>query len=355
MTQAPEVTARRPSASKRAVEKGLAHYQRVVAEALVDDLPSGEPANWLYDLMADYPQRPGKGLRPALCLATAEAHEGRLAEALPSAVAMELLHNAFLIHDDIEDESELRRGRPTLHESHGLPLALNAGDGLAILGFEPLKRNAKLLGHRLASLVANEFTVMARHTLEGQAIELGWIRDGVVDLTPDDYLDLIMRKTCWYTTIHPLRVGTLIGSFGNKNPDAMVDFGFHLGAAFQIRDDVLNLIGDEAVYGKEILGDLLEGKRTLMLIHLLGELQGDDRRFLADYLRRTRRDRTMAEAEHIRQLMEHHGSIVFAEEYARLFALRAEDSYGHAFGAAANNERGRFVRRLIGYMLERAA
>lgn len=339
----------------RAVEEGLAHYQSVVADALADDLPQGEPTKWLYDLVADYPRREGKGLRPALCLATAEAHKGRLSEALPSAVAMELLHNAFLIHDDIEDESELRRGLPTLHEIHGVPLALNAGDGLAILGFEPLRRNAKLLGHRLAALVADEFTVMARHTLEGQAIELGWIRDGVVDLTPDDYLDLIMRKTCWYTTVHPLRVGVLIGSLGTKKPDVMVDFGFHLGAAFQIRDDVLNLIGDEAVYGKEILGDLLEGKRTLMLIHLLGELEGAERRFLTEYLRRTRRDRTMAEAEHIRQLMVDHGSIGFAEAYARLFALRAEDSYGHAFGAAANNDSGRFVRRMIGYMLERAA
>ncbi len=338
-----------------AVEDGLAHYQLLLAEALAHDLPTGDPANWLYDLMADYPQREGKGIRPALCLATAEAHGGRLSEALPSAVAMELLHNAFLIHDDIEDESELRRGLPTLHQTHGIPLALNAGDGLAILGFEPLRRNASLLGHRLATLVADEFTVMARHTLEGQAIELGWIRDGVVDLTPDDYLDLIMRKTCWYTTVHPLRVGALIGSLGTKNPDAMVDFGFHLGAAFQIRDDVLNLIGDEAVYGKEILGDLLEGKRTLMLIHLLGELHGSERQFLSDYLRRVRQDRTMAEAQDIRQLMQDHGSIAFAEEYARLFALRAEDSYGHAFGAAANNDSGRFVRRLIGYMLERAA
>ena len=76
----------------------------------------------------------------------------------------------------------------------------------------------------------------------------------------DDYLDLVMRKTCWYTTIHPLRVGALIGSWGVADPDPMIDFGFHLGAAFQIRDDVLNIVGDPKVYGKEILGDLIEGK-----------------------------------------------------------------------------------------------
>ena len=97
---------------------------------------------------------------------------------------------------------------------------------------------------------------MMLHTLEGQATELGWRRDIVVDLTPEDYLDLIMRKTCWYTTIHPLRVGALVGSAGSADVTHMVRFGFYLGAAFQIRDDLLNLVGDEETYGKEILGDL---------------------------------------------------------------------------------------------------
>jgi geranylgeranyl diphosphate synthase, type II len=335
------------------VEEELARYRSVVAAALESDLPRGEPTSWLYDLVAEYPGRDGKGLRPALCLATTEAFDGRPAEAVPSAVAIELLHNAFLVHDDIEDESELRRGRPTLHAEHGVPLALNAGDALAILGLGPLRRNAEVLGPRLAARIADEFVTMARYTLEGQAIELGWIRDRVEGLTPEDYLGLIMRKTCWYTTIHPLRIGLLVGTLGAGNPDRMVDFGFHLGAAFQIRDDVLNLVGDESLYGKEILGDVLEGKRTLLLIHLLAEAGGADRAFLDGFLARSRHDRTREEAERVRELMVAHGSLAFAEEYARLFALRAEDSYGHAFGVAANTAAGRFVRRLIGYMLER--
>ena len=83
-----------------------------------------------------------------------------------------------------------------------------------------------------------------------------------------------MHKTCWYTTIHPLRVGALIGSLGRSDLDSLVRFGFYLGAAFQIRDDLLNLVGDEAKYGKESCGDLYEGKRTLMVIHLLREARG---------------------------------------------------------------------------------
>ena len=115
---------------------------------------------------------------------------------------------------------------------------------------------------------------MALRTLEGQATELGWRRDGVDALEPEDYLELIMHKTCWYTTVHPLRVGALIGSGGTADLRPMVRFGFHLGAAFQIQDDLLNLVGTEREYGKEIDGDLYEGKRTLPLIHLIRNARG---------------------------------------------------------------------------------
>ena len=232
-------------------------------------MPDTEPRQHLWDLVAEYPGRGGKAIRPALCLATTVAFGGELDEALPSAVALELLHNAFLVHDDIEDASLLRRGRPTLHAEHGVPLAINAGDALAVLAGAALRENRRRLGSRLASRIGDEFDLMARRTIEGQARELGWRRDVVCDLGPDDYLDLIMHKTCWYTTIHPLRVGALIGSLGRSDLDSLVRFGFYLGAAFQIRDDLLNLIGDEAKYGKESCGDLYEGKRTLMVIHLL--------------------------------------------------------------------------------------
>src|SRR4029079_18070314 len=138
----------------------------------------------------------------------------------------------------------------------------------------------------------DEFELMARRTIEGQARELGWRRDGVRDLTPDDYLDLIMHKTCWYTTIHPLRVGALIGSFGRADLDSLVRFGFYLGAAFQIQDDVLNLVGDESKYGKESCGDLYEGKRTLMVIHLLAETRGVDRHTVERFVAMERPERT---------------------------------------------------------------
>lgn len=347
------MTAGATTRARSAVEVELSRYGGLVDAALQSDTPTGEPADYLYDLIAAYPERGGKRLRPALCIAACEAFGGRAKEALPSAVAIELLHTAFLIHDDIEDGSELRRGEPTLHGEHGVPLALNAGDALAILGMAPLRRNADLIGHRMAARVSDEFTTMAKHTLEGQASEIGWVRDNVVDLTPEDYLGMVMRKTCWYTTIHPLRVGVLIGALGSTSPDRVNDFGFHLGAAFQIRDDILNLRGDESVVGKESLGDLLEAKRTLMLIDLLAKLEGTERGDLVAFLGRDRARRTMDEARAVRDLMEHHGSLDLADNYARLYAARAHDTYADALGPSANTAAGRFLRRLIDYMVER--
>jgi geranylgeranyl diphosphate synthase type II len=263
------------------------------------------------------------------------------------------MHNAFLVHDDIEDGSLLRRGRPTLHATWDVPSAINAGDGLALLGQTALRANRDRLGSRMADLVAQEFEAMARHTVEGQALELAWRRDAVVDLTPDDYLELIVRKTCWYTTIHPLRVGALIGSWGTADLDRLTRFGFYLGAAFQIQDDLLNLIGDEARYGKERNGDLYEGKRTLLLIHLLQHARPDERAWLERFLRDERDSRTDAGVAEVRRLMDSHGSLEFTRRFAAGIADAAAAAFGRAFADVPASPARRFVEDLIPYMLER--
>jgi geranylgeranyl diphosphate synthase type II len=328
---------------------------RVVRRAMLDAIPDGEPHRWLYRVARDYPSRPGKALRPALCVATSRAFGGSDADVVPVAVAIELLHNAFLVHDDIVDGSERRRGRPTLAAEYGLGLALNAGDALAVLSNQVLRRHIGRMEAELAERVLSEFDAMALRTLEGQATELGWRRDGVDTLEPEDYLDLIMHKTCWYTTVHPLRVGALIGSAGGADLRPMVRFGFHLGAAFQIQDDLLNLLGSEREYGKEIDGDLFEGKRTLPLIHLLRNARGTDRDVLRRYLGLERAERTAAIVAEVRELLDAYGSIAFAAEYAHGIAGAALDTFEAAFASAAPGPDREFVRALVPYMLDRRA
>src|SRR5262245_65838620 len=124
-------------------------------------------------------------LRSSLCIAAARAFGAQRDDALQSAAAIELLHNAFLVHDDVEDQSDERRGQPTLHVLHGVPVAVNVGDALTLLGLRALIDNRATLGDRLALRVLEEAARMASETVEGQAMELGWRRDNAVHLTED--------------------------------------------------------------------------------------------------------------------------------------------------------------------------
>jgi geranylgeranyl diphosphate synthase, type II len=135
----------------------LEEYGSLTREALVSYLPSGYPTRYLYELLADYPQRAGKMMRPSLCIATARAFGASAADAIRSAVAIELLHNAMLVHDDIQDGSALRRGRPTLHMMHGVPLAINAGDALFLLSLRPLLDNVGLFCGALGLHILREW------------------------------------------------------------------------------------------------------------------------------------------------------------------------------------------------------
>ncbi|WP_102141759.1 polyprenyl synthetase family protein [Mycobacterium hubeiense] len=335
------------------VEDRLRRVAKDVRRAMLDALPDGEPVRWLYGPMRDYPSRPGKGLRPALCLSAGTVFGADPADLSGIAVAIELLHNAFLIHDDVADGSLMRRGRPTLAATHGLAAAVNTGDGVAVVAGQVLRRATRRFDRDLAELVWQEFDTMALRTLEGQATEVGWLLDDVEDVGPDDYLDLIMHKTCWYTTIHPLRVGALVGSRGEADLAPLVRFGFHFGAAFQIRDDLLNLVGDERTYGKEILGDLYEGKRTLPLVHLMANADGDDRALLRNYLRRTRAERSAEQVQTVRRLMDDYGSIAFTREYAEGILLVAEEYFEQAFAVAQPGPDLDFLRALVPYVWAR--
>jgi geranylgeranyl diphosphate synthase, type II len=231
----------------------------------------------LFDLILDYPLRGGKALRPTLGIAMCLGLGGRLEAVLPTAATLELYHNAFLVHDDIEDESVLRRGRPTLHVDHGVPIAVNVGDAMMSLSLQPLLDNVERIGLGPALRILGAVARMTRLTVEGQAIELEWVRSNTWQLDDADYLDMVELKTSWYSFITPLQVGAIAAGSRPEQLPPLESLGRHLGAAFQITDDLLNLSAEPEDYGKEIGGDLWEGKRTLMLLHALRHAAPVDR------------------------------------------------------------------------------
>ncbi|MFI5396971.1 MAG: polyprenyl synthetase family protein [Candidatus Binatia bacterium] len=223
----------------------------------------------LYDLMLDYPLRAAKALRPSLCIATCRALGGRLESVLRSAAVLELYHNAFLLHDDVEDGSENRRGRPTLHASHGMPVAVNVGDAMLALVLQPLLDNMRLLGMGKALRILQVIARMARESTEGQALELHWIQRREWRLADSDYARMVYKKTSWYSFITPMLVGGIVAGLPAESLATLRRFAALLGIAFQIQDDILNLTAEGDVYGKEIAGDLWEGKHTLIVMHMM--------------------------------------------------------------------------------------
>jgi len=339
----------------QAFEAQLAQYRDLTTQALSSVLPSREPRRHLYDLVAAQIARGGKGLRPALCMATCRAFGGATEKVLASAVALELLHNAFVVHDDVEDASEYRRNQPTLVAQHGVGVAVNVGDALNALSMRPLSANIDLLGPELATRVYGEFEHMLVQSIEGQAMELGWIRDNACDLTADDYLRMTLKKTAWYTCIHPCRIGALIGTRGTADPARFNRFGYFLGVAFQIHDDLLNLVGELDTYGKEIMGDLWEGKRTLMLVHLLQQCADDERERIVAFLGTERAAKTQQDVEWLYELMRTYGSLEYARSAADALVQAAARELPVAYSDAQALEHVAFIGDLVRYVTERRA
>jgi geranylgeranyl diphosphate synthase type II len=332
----------------------LEEYGAATRVALARHLRPRDPARHLYDLAADYPRRGGRMLRPSLCIATARAFGAELDDGVRAAACIELLHNAFLVHDDVEDDSDARRGRPTLHRLHGVPVAVNVGDALALLALDALMDGRWRLGTRLTLRLLEETHRTVRESIEGQAIELGWRRDNALHVTEADYLGMVLKKTCWYTTILPLRMGVLIGTRSERDLDRFVRFGFFLGAAFQIQDDVLNLAGDAGDYGKELNGDLAEGKRTLMLLHLLQQATPDERRRLQRFLDLPRAERTPEAVGWVRERMDAYGSIDHARAVAHALAGAARHEWAACAALVPESRDRRLLAALPAWVLARS-
>jgi len=331
----------------------IAEYGALTRARLNEYLPDQEPRKYLYDLVAAYPERASGMLRPALLIAAAKAFGAEQHEALNTAAAVELMHNAMLVHDDIEDLSELRRGAPSLHRRAGVPLAMNAGDALSLLCFQPLLANASTLGVAIALKLLEEALETMFQAVEGQAWELGWRADHVYDLDTSDYLRMITKKTAWYTAIFPCRAGALIGLKQELDRDQFVQFGYFLGATFQIQDDILNVAADRDTYNKDFAGDIVEGKRTLLLIHLFKTASARDVGRLKEFFALTYAERREERVTWILRLMEKYGSIEFSRSYARRYAGAALFEFSRAFGEAAESEDGRFIEALVLYALDR--
>ena len=283
-------------------------------------------------ITSEYPQRKGKYIRPTLVLLTAAAMGFPEEKAIRTAAAMQVSEDWILNHDDIEDDSLERRGKPALHRVYGKELALNAGDALHILMWKILWDNCQVLGEKKAGEVAEEFFRMLNRTTLGQTIEIYWTKKNKVDLTDEDILLILESKTAYYTIAGPMRLGAILAGASGEQLEAIYEFGKPLGYCFQIRDDILDLTSDFAGLKKQTGNDIYEGKRTIMLSHLFRTVRGEDKKRLLKIMAKKREEKTAEEVDWVIDLMKKYGSLDYAQKLAEKFAKQAQEIFEKKLG-----------------------
>lgn len=277
---------------------------------------------YLYQPLSHFSAGGGKRVRPVLCCLGAEA-VGESAEAvLPVACAIEDFQSAALIHDDIADKSEMRRGEKCLYKTLGTGLAINVGDAALVNVIRRVTMTSNLTD-QLKVRIIDALLAMEEHTLEGQALDLGWAQNERWDITSAQYLFMSRAKTAYYSAAYPLVLGALIGGAPDNTLQVLKEFGLKTGLAFQLQDDLLNLIGNAEAQGKDYRSDITEGKRTLAVVYALEHLSEPDKTELISILSAHTTD-TLLLARAVK-LMKDANALEFVHTYALSLVAEAKN------------------------------
>ena len=267
----------------------------------------------------------GKRMRPAVLLMAARLAGYQGERAVLFAAAIEFIHTATLVHDDIIDDSELRRGRLAVHSRWGNDITVLLGDYLYI------KSMALALTHDTLDIVRVLCDVTLK-MIEGELYQL--TKNGDADITEDEHFDIIRRKTA-YLFGGCSQIGGMLGGVSKEREQALQEYGFNLGIAFQIVDDLLDYTGDSTALGKPIGADLREGKMTLPLIHLLQQGSEIGERIVRDII--TSRTATEEQWEELLRILKQGRSIDYAYRRASEYAERAKKPL-HVFPPSAERD-----------------
>jgi geranylgeranyl diphosphate synthase type II len=227
----------------------------------------------LYGPMKHSISSPGKHIRPILLLLSSEAFGGQMEDAVNAAHAIELFHTFTLVHDDIMDAATLRRGTPTVHKHYGLNSGVLAGDALCIYAYKYLCA----VDPRYLLPVLQVFNDSTIEIMEGQQMDMDF--EQRLDVSIDEYLKMIGYKTSVLLACS-LRIGSIIGGASAEDQQRIYDFGMKMGLSFQIMDDWLDTFGESNKVGKKVGGDIIQNKKTYLLITLLKDVDGVDRKTL---------------------------------------------------------------------------
>ncbi len=253
-------------------EQRYYHYRSLINDYLGDFVRETKPRS-LYQPIRYVLRGGGKRIRPVLLLLSCEAAGGKRNNALHAGAGIEILHNFTLVHDDIMDNADARRGRPTVHKKWDTNVAILVGDELLALAFRALLRTPSRRMHEITKV----FTEGVVEVCEGQAYDKEFERQDTVSV--NDYLLMIRKKTGTLVAV-ATELGALVADADAKTARALRSYGEHVGRAFQVQDDLLDIVADEKTFGKTIGGDLQEGKKTFLYLEALRRARGKNRQQL---------------------------------------------------------------------------
>jgi geranylgeranyl diphosphate synthase type I len=331
-------------AQLKAIEQKLAENARMINGFLERELSGQEPES-LEKASLHLIEAGGKRLRPYMTIKACEAVGGRAEDAVPFAAAVEFLHNFTLVHDDVMDHDDLRRGKPTVHKVYGVPMAILAGDLLFAKVYDVIIRNrpSGMSPERLLESI-DKITEATLMLCQGQALDMNF--PSASDVTVDDYIYMVGAKTSALFRACA-QVGALAGGGSDEQVNALGCFAWDAGVAFQIEDDVLGVTADEETLGKPVGSDLREGKKTLINIHALVNATEEQRKLID--MAFGVEDASHEDIEAAIKTLEEVGSIAYARKVADEHLTRAFKSLDEIPDNPAKDE----LKTLVEYFVKR--
>jgi geranylgeranyl diphosphate synthase type I len=292
-------------------------------------LSGGQPET-LYNAIRHLPLAGGKRLRPILSMLACESVNGDIINVIPLSIAIELVHNFTLVHDDIMDKSQLRRGLPSVHKKYGEPTAIIAGDLLFARAFESV--HATNVDLKSFKNVEYGLIDCIKEICEGQQMDMKFEKRNIV--TEKEYIEMIRKKTAVFFQ-YSAEAGAILGGGTNEQVSSLNEYGLSLGLGFQIWDDYLDISSNEETLGKDIGNDIRNGKKTLIACHCLNNATGDDKKILEQIF--GNKNATDDDVKKVYNIFNETGSIEYAKKTATDFCNKAENSIDNFPDSDAKN------------------
>lgn len=301
----------------------------------------------LYDASYHLIGAGGKRLRPTLVVLGARIVGESEDKVIPAAASVELLHTFSLIHDDIMDRDEFRRGVPTVHKLWGEPIAILAGDLLFAKAYEAMLDEEKY-GIPLEKVLAavKVLTWIATTIAEGQTLDIEFVKR--TNIGEEEYITMVEKKTAAMFK-GSLAIGAILGGGENSIVERLSEFGRLVGIAFQIQDDILGITGDEKTLGKPVYSDLREGKKTIIIVHALNNASEKQRKTILTVL--GNKNATVEELRKVVEIIKSIGSIEYATKKAKYYTLKALDILNTI--PARDNKAKSLLKELATFIIER--